>query len=112
MRGKTLLSKFGLEDRNPYLFAFVVVAVTAALRFYLQPFFHGFPPFILLITAVTVSALYGGMGPGLLATALSIGAAWLMFDQTPFLTSTPSSSLEAGLLLFVIVATLKMVAPA
>jgi diguanylate cyclase (GGDEF)-like protein/PAS domain S-box-containing protein len=106
MQEKTLLSKFGLDNRDPYLFAIGVVAIASVIRFLVQPFLHGFPPFILLITAVTISALYGGLLPGLLATILSIGSAWVLFDRAHLITSSPSSGLEAGLLLFTVVATL------
>jgi len=106
MQEKTLLSKFGLEKRDPYLFAIGVVAIASVVRFLVQPFLHGFPPFILLITAVTISALYGGLAPGLLATVLAIGAAWIFFDRAPLITDSSSNSLEAGLLLFAVVATL------
>jgi K+-sensing histidine kinase KdpD len=72
MQKKTLLSKFGLEGRDPYLFAIVVVAIAATMRFYLELVFHGAVPFLVLTAAVTISALYGGLGPGLLATRVLV----------------------------------------
>ena len=106
MQKKTLLSKFGLEGRDPYLFAMVVVAIAATMRFYLELVFHGAVPFLVLTAAVTISALYGGLGPGLLATILSIASVWVLFNRTNLVVSSVAADMEAGLLLFAVVGTL------
>ena len=106
MQKKTLLSKFGLEGRDPYLFAMVVVAIAATMRFYLELVFHGAVPFLVLTAAVTISALYGGLGPGLLATILSIASVWVLFNRTNLVVSSVAADMETGLLLFAVVGTL------
>ena len=53
MQKTTLLSKLGLEGKNPYLFALVVVAIAATMRFFLELAFHGAAPFLVLTAAVT-----------------------------------------------------------
>jgi len=109
MKKKSLLSLFGLENRDPYLFAVVVVAIAATIRFFLDRVFHGVVPFVILTAAVTLSALYGGLGPGLLATALSMVSAWVLFDPAniviPSLASD-TADMESGLFLFTVVGTL------
>ena len=106
MQKKTLLSKFGLEGRDPYLFAIVVVAIAATMRFYLELVFHGAVPFLVLTAAVTISALYGGLGPGLLATLLSITSIWALFNRTNLVVTSVAADMEAGLLLFAVVGAL------
>ena len=106
MQKKTLLSKFGLEGRDPYLFAMVVVAIAATMRFYLELVFHGAVPFLVLTAAVTISALYGGLGPGLLSTILSIASVWVLFNRTNLVVSSVAADMETGLLLFAVVGTL------
>jgi K+-sensing histidine kinase KdpD len=106
MQKKTLLSKFGLEGRDPYLFAIVVVAIAAMMRFYLELVFHGAVPFLVLTAAVTISALYRGLGPGLLATLLSITSIWALFNRTNLVVTSVAADMEAGLLLFAVVGAL------
>ena len=106
MQKKTLLSTFGLEGRDPYLFAIAVVAIAATIRFYLELAFHGTVPFLVLTAAVTVSALYGGLGPGLLATVLSIVSAWLLFNRANNVVPSVADDSETGLILFAIVGSL------
>ena len=106
MQKKTLLSTFGLEGRDPYLFAIAVVAIAATIRFYLELAFHGTVPFLVLTAAVTVSALYGGLGPGLLATVLSMVSAWLLFNRANNVVPSVADDSETGLILFAIVGSL------
>jgi diguanylate cyclase (GGDEF)-like protein/PAS domain S-box-containing protein len=109
MQKKSLLSVFGLENRDPFLFAVVVVAIAATIRFFLDRVFHGVVPFVILTAAVTLSALYGGLGPGLLATALSIASAWLLFDPANIVApslASDTADMESGLLLLTVVGTL------
>jgi diguanylate cyclase (GGDEF)-like protein/PAS domain S-box-containing protein len=106
MQKKSLLSTFGLEGRDPYFFAMLVVAVASLMRYFLERVFHGAVPFLVLTAAVTISALYGGLGPGLLATVLSMASAWLLFAQTNIVLPSVAADMEAGLMLFAIVGTL------
>ena len=106
MQKTTLLSKLGLEGKNPYLFALVVVAIAATMRFFLELAFHGAAPFLVLTAAVTISALYGGLGPGLLATALSMASAWLLFNRATIAVQPVAADMATGLLLFGVIGTL------
>jgi PAS domain S-box-containing protein len=54
-----------------YGVAVVAVAAALALKFMLAPYLSVDVPFLVFFMAVMVSAWYGGLGPGLLATALS-----------------------------------------
>ena len=54
----------------PYIVAVAAVAVGATLRFGLDPLWGDRLPFIGMFGAVVVAGWFGGLGPGLLATAL------------------------------------------
>jgi PAS domain S-box-containing protein len=63
--------------------AAVVAVLLATLgRAMIYPWLGGQVPFGIFIPAVLIAALYGGTGPGLLATALSIPAAYFFFGDT------------------------------
>jgi K+-sensing histidine kinase KdpD len=54
--------------------------------------------FFLFLAAVTISALYGGLGPGLAATALSGLASHYFFLKPPFaLFSSPEGALRLSI---------------
>ena len=55
-----------------YGLALLVVAVALLLRWSLWPFLGPEIPFLFLWPAVMIAARYGGLGPGLLVTALSL----------------------------------------
>jgi signal transduction histidine kinase len=61
-----------------YLIALFSVAAAAVIEWLLWPYLRPHTN-ILLFTAVVLSAMYGGMGPGLLATALSVLATFFLF---------------------------------
>jgi signal transduction histidine kinase len=67
-----------VPDHSHWLvrYAIAVAAVVAALglRLLLQPLAHEEAPFLLLATAVLVSAAFGGLGPAVLATLLGATA--------------------------------------
>jgi signal transduction histidine kinase len=65
-----------------YAAPIVAVAVTILITQWLREFFQGTPP-ALLFCAIIFSGWFGGLGPGLLASALSIVAIELYFRQ-PF----------------------------
>jgi PAS domain S-box-containing protein len=83
-----------LVSSRPARYALAVVATGAAfaLRVGLARFFG--PPYILFYPAVMLTAVLGGVGPGLVATALSavLAAAWILPPERQFL---PMSSREA-----------------
>jgi K+-sensing histidine kinase KdpD len=53
---------------------------------------HGKAPLLFFTIAVLASAAYGGMGPGLLVTALSIAIVELFFHPEMFFLSIPHSN--------------------
>jgi len=55
------------------------VAVTAAIRFLADPAFAGRAGFVAFILPVALAAWAGGLGPGLLATAISLGVVLFAF---------------------------------
>ena len=57
-----------------YGIALVAVLLAVLLRLALDPVLRQASPFMLLVPAVMISAWYGGMGPGLLATCLGAAA--------------------------------------
>jgi PAS domain S-box-containing protein len=62
-----------------YLVAVVVVALATGLRWMLIPLWGARLPFITFFPAVMIAAWFGGLGPGLLATALAtISAVWFL----------------------------------
>jgi diguanylate cyclase (GGDEF)-like protein/PAS domain S-box-containing protein len=83
-----------------------LVAIAALARYFLELVFHGAVPFLLLTAAVTLSALYGGLWPGLLATVMSMASAWVLFNRANIVVSSVASDRETGLLLFAVVGTL------
>jgi K+-sensing histidine kinase KdpD len=59
----------------------VVAALVAALL--LVPHMHGSPFALLSLCAIMFSAWFGGLGPGLLATALSVAGFTYYFIRRP-----------------------------
>jgi two-component system sensor kinase FixL len=58
------------------------VALSLAARALLLPYLHDDTVFLYFVPAVLISAGIGGLGPGLLATGLSIAAALFALNQT------------------------------
>ena len=58
-----------------------VVAMAFVARALLAPVLHGDTVFLYFVPAVLISAAIGGLGPGLLATALSLVAAAFIVAQ-------------------------------
>ncbi len=65
-----------------YVIAFVLVALTLMIRIGVKPWDGGQPLLVMFLFPIVVSAYLGGLGPGLLATALS-GAATDWFLIAP-----------------------------
>jgi two-component system sensor kinase FixL len=66
-------------DTPAYLPAVVLVAGLLAVRWFGRHWFDGNVPYLQFFPAILVAAWYGGLGPGLLATALSLIAAAYFF---------------------------------
>src|SRR5262245_27145963 len=67
-----VMRTFSLTRMARYGVAVLSVAIAAALRLALDPILGDVAPFILFYLPVILTAWYGGLGPGLLATALSL----------------------------------------
>ena len=77
-----------------YWLAVVAVAALLLLRLGLGPLLHGHGAFLLFIPAILLAAGLGGLGPGLLATALSLVLAGIFVggDRDPDHTRDSSRS--------------------
>lgn len=60
------------------LLALAAVAFTAAVR----SFLGGSAPLLLVTLAVTLAASYGGLGPGIVTTLLSVGSLKVLFENS------------------------------
>jgi two-component system sensor kinase FixL len=65
-----------------YVLALLAVAVALAVRVLLTPVLGGLPLLVLFVPAVLAAALFGGLGPGLFATALSLAGSALFVERT------------------------------
>src|SRR5476651_1038266 len=70
------------------------VALSLAARALLLPYLHDDTVFLYFVPAVLISAGIGGLGPGLLATGLSIAAALFALNQT---AATPNPAVINGI---------------
>ncbi|MDQ3651742.1 MAG: DUF4118 domain-containing protein [Acidobacteriota bacterium] len=89
-----------------YGVAVLAVALAVALRLVLQPLLGEQAPLLLFTLAVIVSAWFGGLGPGLLATALSASIGSYLF----LIPSTTSEAFDprdrVRLVLFIVIGVL------
>jgi signal transduction histidine kinase len=81
------------SDLKPYLFSVVSVITAAILTVAIEPYFEGKAPLFFLTIAVILSAAFGGMGAGLLATALSVGVVLTVLRDKVFVLVAAHSSL-------------------
>src|SRR4051812_20771979 len=93
--GSTLLLRYGA--------AVAVTAVSTLLTFWLRSFLDR-GTMVLYIPAVMVSAWYGGLGPGLLSTFLSVGVTAFLFLNPKMSFSIHSADDLAQLAVFSLVA--------
>jgi two-component system sensor kinase FixL len=63
----------------PYLAAALLVAAAFGVRLLLVPITGTGAPYVVFFAAVLLASLYGGLGPGLLATALAAPLAAYVF---------------------------------
>ena len=73
------------QQLKHYTVSALFVIVAAVLTLAIRPYFDGKAPLFFFTIAVLFAAGYGGVGPGLLATALSLGIALLLFQDGPIL---------------------------
>jgi len=82
--GQRVVARYGI--------ALGSVAVAVAARILLNPVLDEEAPFLLLVPAVLVASGLGGLGPGLMATGLSIVSGLSFFADFPSLTSAQVGS--------------------
>ena len=76
----------GNFERTPfrrYALAFAAVSVATLLRLWLDPLLIWKAPFVFFILAILASSRYGGLGPGVLATGLSLVSGAYFFLKPP-----------------------------
>jgi signal transduction histidine kinase len=61
------------SSRKHYVASVIAAIAAAILTIAIEPLFGGKAPLFIFTIAVTLAAAYGGIGPGLLATAISLG---------------------------------------
>jgi serine phosphatase RsbU (regulator of sigma subunit) len=91
----SLLSRYGIAVAAPVL--------TLLIRLLLLPILGDSYPVLLFLPAVMLAGWYGGVGPGLVAVALTTGFAGYFFMPTLRFNGTSNIRDEVGLLLFTLV---------
>ncbi len=82
-----------------YGFALAATIAAWAARHAFDPVWGHSLPYLLFFPAVMFAAWYGGFGPGILATVVSVGAAWV-FWVAPELDTTGLASAGLGVAVF------------
>src|SRR5258708_21341579 len=90
--------KTSIESVLPYVFGLTTVIAATMVALLAQPVFGRVPPYIVYILPVMAAAAYGGLLPGLSATAASILAIIFVFLHHEVL----DSSSELFLVLFLL----------
>jgi signal transduction histidine kinase len=76
-----------------YFISILLVGVAILLTFAIRPVFGGKAPLLFFTIAVALSASYGGLGPGVFTTLLSVVMAGWLFEHSIFLLTLSQSSL-------------------
>ena len=87
------------SDLKRYLFSIILVLAATALTIAIKPLFAGKAPLVFFTIAVILAAAYGGLGTGLLATALSVCLAFYLFQERVF----PLVMAQSSLTLFAVI---------
>jgi signal transduction histidine kinase len=87
------------SDLKRYLASLLLVLAAAAVTIAVKPLFAGKAPLVFFTISVILSAAYGGMGAGLLATMLSLGIAFSLFQDRVF----PLVMAQSSLTLFAVI---------
>ncbi len=93
---KVVSSRF--DGPAGYVLALASVAAAFCIRFSLQQLLDGRASFILFIPAILLASVAGGIGPGLVAVALSLPAAYYLGGGAP---SVPADAFQFALFAFV-----------
>jgi two-component system sensor kinase FixL len=79
---------FGSRPLQGYAIAVIAVAATFVVRLLLQPVLGEHPLLVMFVPAVLIASAWGGLGPGLVATGLSLaGAAAIALESSGLTTS-------------------------
>jgi PAS domain S-box-containing protein len=89
-----------------YAFAVLVVILAWLLREFVNPILGERVPFILFYPTVVLAAWFGGLGPGLLSTALSVFIAWYVFMPPAYSFTLSDPTGLAQLLIFLLASTM------
>src|SRR5580658_2314352 len=76
-----------------YAAAVLSAGAAAGLTAAIEPLFHGKAPLFFFIVAALVSAAFGGLGPGLVATGLGVAIIVAFFQADVLVLSMAHSSL-------------------
>ena len=101
------LTRLTLRRNAPAGFAWALglAAVAVALRSGLIPYLSGYP-FITLFPAVLVSAVIGGLWPGVVCIVLCLLGSWFFVIPPRYSFAIPTASDALGLLIFSIASAL------
>jgi signal transduction histidine kinase len=91
------------QSQRPYCLAIAACATVIVLRFELAGILGGFVPLIPFAAAVAIAAWYGGLGPGILATALSAIASYFLFVPDRYALGVATPRAMVGLAVFAVV---------
>jgi PAS domain S-box-containing protein len=89
-----------------YAFAVLVVILASLLREFLNPVLGEGVPFILFYPTVVLAAWFGGLGPGLLTTVLSVFISWYVFMRPAYSFTLSDATGLAQLLIFLLASTM------
>jgi PAS domain S-box-containing protein len=89
-----------------YAFAVLVVILASLLREFLNPVLGEGVPFILFYPTVVLAAWFGGLGPGLLTTVLSVLISWYVFMRPTYSFTLSDATGLAQLLIFLLASTM------
>jgi signal transduction histidine kinase len=81
------------SDLKRYSCSVLSVFAAAVLTLAITPLFHGKAPLIFFTVGAVISAAYGGVGPGLLTTGLSVATVLAFFDPSILVLAAAHSSL-------------------
>ena len=82
-----------------YTLAVALVAAAVGARLALDPLLGSSEPLLVFMLAILAAVRFGGRGPGLAATALSVLGAWFFFIEPRYSFAIAQASDRAGLLL-------------
>ncbi len=88
-----MFSHFDRTDLKPYACSVLSTGAATVLTLAIEPLFHGKAPLFFFTVATIISAAYGGAGPGLLATGLSIAMVLSVFKADVLVLAVAHSSL-------------------